>query len=112
MPLLRKGPRSGPFAQPRTTTALACFYSATPAWNSTAVDNDPSPLKWGDYPGTKHLIDFQLASDVARHRVNVPTLILLLRLQCVRGSYPPLRQVGSERWEAAPVNPFASVNMA
>ena len=21
-----------------TTTALACFYSATPAWNATAVD--------------------------------------------------------------------------
>jgi len=38
MPLLCKGPRSGPFAQQRTTTALACFYSATLAWNSTAVD--------------------------------------------------------------------------
>ena len=23
-----------------TTTALACFYSATPAWNATAVDSD------------------------------------------------------------------------
>jgi len=38
MPLLCKGPRSGPFAQQRTTTALACFYSATLAWNATAVD--------------------------------------------------------------------------
>ena len=39
MPLLCKGPRSGPFAQRRTTTALACFYSATLAWNPTAVDS-------------------------------------------------------------------------
>ncbi len=38
MPLLCKGPRSEPFAQQRTTTALACFYSDTLAWNATAVD--------------------------------------------------------------------------
>ena len=38
MPLLCKGPRSGPFAQQRTTTATACFYSATLAWNATAID--------------------------------------------------------------------------
>jgi hypothetical protein len=30
----------GPFAQQRTTPALACFYSATLAWNPTAVDNN------------------------------------------------------------------------
>ena len=28
-----------------TTTALACFYSATPAWNSTAVDTPYGPPK-------------------------------------------------------------------
>ena len=44
MPLLCKGPRSGPFAQQRTTTALACFYSATLAWNATAVDTVPIQL--------------------------------------------------------------------
>ena len=34
-----KGARSGPFACQRIPTLLACFYSATLAWNLSAVDN-------------------------------------------------------------------------
>ena len=33
-----KGARSGPFACQRIPTLLACFYSATLAWNLSAVD--------------------------------------------------------------------------
>ena len=38
MPLTCKGPRSGPFACQLTISPVACFYSATLAWNPTAVD--------------------------------------------------------------------------
>ena len=34
-----KGARSGPFACQRRHALLACFYSATLAWNYSAVDN-------------------------------------------------------------------------
>ena len=33
-----KGARSGPFACQRRHALLACFYSATLAWNYSAVD--------------------------------------------------------------------------
>ena len=39
-PPIYKGLRPGPFENRRTTTALACFYSAPTAWNSTANDSN------------------------------------------------------------------------
>ncbi len=52
-----KGARSGPFACQRRHALLACFYSATLAWNYSAVDTRHSGSAMqerGKMAGTSH----------------------------------------------------------